>query len=44
MNIEELSLQGKHNVYNNMASGLVAKVQELRKPKDEGEHGVLCEC
>lgn len=30
MNIEELSLQGKHNVYNNMASGLVAKVQELR--------------
>ncbi len=30
MNIEELSLQGKHNVYNNMASGLVAKAQELR--------------
>lgn len=30
MNIEELSLQGRHNVYNNMASGLVAKVQELR--------------
>lgn len=30
MNIEELSLQGKHNVYNNMASGLIAKVQELR--------------
>lgn len=30
MNIDELSLQGKHNVYNNMASGLVAKVQELR--------------
>lgn len=30
MNIEDLSLQGKHNVYNNMASGLIAKVQELR--------------
>lgn len=30
MNINELSLQGKHNVYNNMASGLVAKAQELR--------------
>jgi UDP-N-acetylmuramoylalanine--D-glutamate ligase len=30
MNIEELSLQGKHNVYNNMASGMVAKAQELR--------------
>ncbi|WP_437921981.1 UDP-N-acetylmuramoyl-L-alanine--D-glutamate ligase [Sphingobacterium sp. LRF_L2] len=30
MNIEELSLQGKHNVYNNMASGLIAKAQELR--------------
>lgn len=30
MNIEELSLQGKHNVYNNSAAGLVAKVQELR--------------
>jgi len=30
MNIHELSLQGKHNVYNNMASGLIAKAQELR--------------
>lgn len=30
MNIEELSLQGKHNVYNSMASGLIAKVEELR--------------
>ncbi|MBD1432811.1 UDP-N-acetylmuramoyl-L-alanine--D-glutamate ligase [Sphingobacterium sp. DN00404] len=30
MNMEELSLQGKHNAYNNMASGLIAKVQELR--------------
>lgn len=30
MNIEELSLQGKHNIYNNMASGMVAKAQELR--------------
>ncbi len=30
MNMEELSLQGRHNAYNNMASGLIAKVQELR--------------
>lgn len=30
MDIHDLSLQGKHNVYNNMASGLVAKAQELR--------------
>src|SRR3546814_12821713 len=30
MDINELSLQGKHNVYNNMASGMVAKAQELR--------------
>lgn len=30
MSIEELSLQGKHNVYNNSAAGLIAKVQELR--------------
>jgi UDP-N-acetylmuramoylalanine--D-glutamate ligase len=30
MNIYDLSLTGKHNVYNNMASGLIAKAQELR--------------
>ncbi|HIX55659.1 MAG TPA: UDP-N-acetylmuramoyl-L-alanine--D-glutamate ligase [Candidatus Sphingobacterium stercoripullorum] len=30
MKLEDLSLQGTHNVYNNMAAGLVAKVQELR--------------
>ncbi|MCY4780062.1 UDP-N-acetylmuramoyl-L-alanine--D-glutamate ligase [Sphingobacterium sp. UT-1RO-CII-1] len=30
MNIEELSLHGKHNTYNNMASGLIAKAQQLR--------------
>lgn len=30
MRAEELSLQGKHNIYNSMASGLIAKVQELR--------------
>lgn len=30
MNTEDLSLTGKHNLFNNMASGLVAKVQELR--------------
>ncbi len=30
MNIDQLSLQGKHNVFNNMASGLVGKVHELK--------------
>lgn len=30
MNIEELSLQGRHNVYNNSAAGLVGKAQQLR--------------
>ncbi len=30
MSISELALQGKHNVYNSMASGIVAKVLELR--------------
>ncbi len=30
MSINELALQGKHNVYNNMASGIVAKVLELK--------------
>ena len=30
MNIEDLSLGGRHNVYNSMAAGLIAKVQELR--------------
>lgn len=30
MSIDQLSLQGKHNVFNNMASGLVAKVHELK--------------
>ncbi|SEM99728.1 UDP-N-acetylmuramoylalanine--D-glutamate ligase [bacterium A37T11] len=30
MSIYDLALQGKHNVYNSMASGLVAKVLELR--------------
>lgn len=30
MSINELALQGKHNVYNNMASGIIAKVLELR--------------
>jgi UDP-N-acetylmuramoylalanine--D-glutamate ligase len=30
MSINELALQGKHNVYNSMASGIVAKVLELR--------------
>lgn len=30
MSINELAMQGKHNIYNNMASGIVAKVLELR--------------
>jgi UDP-N-acetylmuramoylalanine--D-glutamate ligase len=30
MSITELALQGKHNLYNSMASGIVAKVLELR--------------
>ena len=30
MSIDKLALQGKHNVYNNMASGIIAKVLELR--------------
>lgn len=30
MSINELALQGKHNIYNNMASGIIAKVLELR--------------
>lgn len=30
MSIKDLALQGKHNIYNSMASGIVAKVLELR--------------
>ncbi|WP_069661021.1 UDP-N-acetylmuramoyl-L-alanine--D-glutamate ligase [Arcticibacter eurypsychrophilus] len=30
MTITDLALQGKHNIYNSMASGIVAKVLELR--------------
>ncbi|NQX39723.1 UDP-N-acetylmuramoylalanine--D-glutamate ligase [Pedobacter steynii] len=30
MSIIELALQGKHNIYNSMASGIVAKVLEIR--------------
>jgi len=33
MSIHELALQGKHNIYNTMASGIVAKVLELRNPE-----------
>ncbi|MGZ3820237.1 MAG: UDP-N-acetylmuramoyl-L-alanine--D-glutamate ligase [Mucilaginibacter sp.] len=32
MSINDLALQGKHNLYNSMASGIVAKVLELRNP------------
>jgi UDP-N-acetylmuramoylalanine--D-glutamate ligase len=31
MNIDELSLKGKHNTYNSMAAGIAARVLELRK-------------
>jgi UDP-N-acetylmuramoylalanine--D-glutamate ligase len=31
MTIEELALQGKHNVYNSMAAGMVAKLVDVRK-------------
>lgn len=30
MSISDLALQGKHNIYNSMASGIVSKVLELR--------------
>jgi len=30
MSLTELALQGKHNIYNSMASGIIAKVLELR--------------
>jgi len=30
MSMKDLALQGKHNIYNSMASGIVAKVLELR--------------
>ena len=30
MSITELALQGKHNIYNSMASGIVAKVLDIR--------------
>lgn len=31
MSIHELALQGKHNLYNSMAAGIVAKLFEIRK-------------
>jgi UDP-N-acetylmuramoylalanine--D-glutamate ligase len=31
MSITELALQGKHNIYNSMASGIMARVLELRE-------------
>lgn len=30
MSINELALQGKHNIYNSMAAGIVARVLEIR--------------
>ncbi len=31
MTLEQLALQGKHNVYNSMASGVTARLMEIRK-------------
>ena len=31
MTIEQLALQGRHNVYNTMAGGIAARLQEIRK-------------
>jgi UDP-N-acetylmuramoylalanine--D-glutamate ligase len=31
MTIQELALQGKHNLYNSMASGIAARIMEVRK-------------
>ena len=31
MTIQELALQGKHNLYNSMASGIAARILEVRK-------------
>ena len=31
MSIQELALQGKHNIYNSMAAGIVAKLIDVRK-------------
>ncbi len=31
MTIEELALQGKHNVYNSMAAGMISKLVDVRK-------------
>lgn len=33
MSITELALQGKHNIYNSMASGILAKVLDIRNKK-----------
>jgi len=32
MFVEQLALQGKHNIYNSMAAGIAARVVEVRKP------------
>ena len=31
MTIQELALQGKHNIYNSMAAGVAGKLVEIRK-------------
>lgn len=32
MNLEALALQGRHNIYNSMAAGVVAKIENIRNP------------
>jgi len=32
MTLEKLALQGKHNIYNSMASGIAARLLDIRKP------------
>ena len=29
--LDELSLQGKHNIYNSMAAGIAARILDIRK-------------
>ena len=39
MSITDLALQGKHNIYNSMASGIVAKVLDITKCHYTGKYG-----
>ena len=39
MNIEELAIKGKHNIYNSMAAALIAKRQDIRNEKVKESFG-----